>query len=77
MKLLTKNLWLKILALLAAILLWFFVVGFENTVYRFPQEIDIRRETAQSGACGLHEEDASHLERHGPGWASVEPFSRR
>lgn len=42
MKFLTKNLQLKIMALLSATALWFFVVGIQNTVYRFPEEIDIR-----------------------------------
>ena len=32
---------LKILALLSAIVLWFFVVGIENNSYRFPEQIDV------------------------------------
>ncbi len=42
MILLSKNLELKILALLSAIVLWFFVVGIENTVYLFPQDLEIQ-----------------------------------
>jgi YbbR domain-containing protein len=42
MNLITNNWHLKILALLAAILLWFFVVGIENTVYLFPEEIEVK-----------------------------------
>ena len=41
MKPLFKNLQLKILALLSAIVLWFFVVGIENNSYRFPEEVDV------------------------------------
>ncbi len=36
-----KNWELKILALLSAIVLWFFVVGIENNSYRFPEQIEI------------------------------------
>ena len=42
MNLITNNWYLKLLALLAAILLWFFVVGIENTVYLFPEEIEVK-----------------------------------
>jgi YbbR domain-containing protein len=42
MKQLMKNWDLKLLALGAAILLWFFVVGIENTVYLFPEEIEVK-----------------------------------
>lgn len=41
MKNFLKNWELKILALLSAIVLWFFVVGIENNSYRFPEEIEI------------------------------------
>ncbi len=41
MKFFNYNLQLKILAVMAATALWFFVVGIENTVFRFPQEIDV------------------------------------
>lgn len=41
MKGLLKNWELKILALLSAVVLWFFVVGIENNSYRFPEEIEI------------------------------------
>jgi len=37
-----KNWELKILALLSAIVLWFFVVGIENNSYRFPDDLDIQ-----------------------------------
>ena len=36
-----KNWELKILALLSAIILWFFVVGIENYSFRFPDQIDV------------------------------------
>ena len=36
-----KNWELKILALVSAIVLWFFVVGIENNSYQFPEQIDI------------------------------------
>ncbi len=41
MKNIFHNWHLKLLSLLTAIVLWFFVVGSENTVYRFPQSIQI------------------------------------
>lgn len=41
MNFVTHNLHLKILAFIAAVCLWFFVVGIENTVYRFPEDIEI------------------------------------
>ena len=41
MHFLTHHLHLKIFALIAAVALWFFVVGIENTVFRFPQDIEI------------------------------------
>lgn len=41
MKLFLKNWELKILALLSAIVLWFFVVGIENNSYRFPEELEV------------------------------------
>lgn len=37
-----KNWELKMLALLSAIVLWFFVVGIENNSYRFSEEIEIQ-----------------------------------
>jgi YbbR domain-containing protein len=40
-KFLLKNWQLKILAVISAIILWLFVVGTENTVSLFPQELDI------------------------------------
>ncbi len=36
-----KNIELKILAFLCAILLWFFVVGIENSAYRFPDDVEV------------------------------------
>lgn len=41
MKFFNYNLQLKILSVVAATALWFFVVGIENTAYRFPQDIDV------------------------------------
>lgn len=41
MTFITHNLHLKIFAFIAAVALWFFVVGIENTVYRFPQDIPV------------------------------------
>lgn len=41
MKKFLKNWEVKILALVAAIVLWFFVVGIENNSYRFPEQIDV------------------------------------
>jgi YbbR domain-containing protein len=37
-----RNLFLKILALFAAILFWFLVVGLENTFFVLPQELEIQ-----------------------------------
>jgi|GEM_PF-3074910 len=37
-----KNIPIKVLAVISALLLWFFVVGVENYVYLFPQEIPVR-----------------------------------
>jgi YbbR domain-containing protein len=42
MKYLLNHLELKILALISAITLWLFVVGFENNSFRFPEEINIQ-----------------------------------
>jgi YbbR domain-containing protein len=37
-----KNIPIKVLAVISALLLWFFVVGVENYVYLFPEEIPVR-----------------------------------
>ncbi len=37
-----QNLHLKVLSLLAAVVLWMFVVGIENVAYKFPENLDIR-----------------------------------
>ncbi len=42
MNFLTNNFQLKILALLSSVVLWFFVVGIENSVTLLPQEIEIK-----------------------------------
>jgi len=48
MNFLTKNFQLKILALFSAIILWFFVVGIENTVYLFPEDLEIQTQNLPS-----------------------------
>lgn len=47
-----KNTRLKILALVSAIILWLFVVGIENNVYLFPEELNIELRNLEE-AVGL------------------------
>lgn len=46
--LLLKNIELKILAIISALTLWFFVVGIENTVTKFPDMLEVQALNAPS-----------------------------
>lgn len=55
MKILFKNFKLKILALLCAVLFWVFIVGIQNSFYKFPSEIQVQPFNLATGLSVVNE----------------------
>jgi len=60
-KLLTKNLWIKLFCLLAAILLWVYVAAGQSAVGKFPGNIEIRAINVPSGLVAIFDNQSVEI----------------